>query len=97
MKKFSLIIPPIILAILTWCFYYIFTINVNDKIFGNAHFYFTVFAYLNIAHLSYFVYMLYLRSNKRIGTIITLLSLPPFPVYLVILMTIDFVVSALPL
>ena len=97
MKKLSPLIIPLILAILTWHFYYIFTINVHDKILGNARFYATVFAYLNVAHLSYFLYILYLRIKKRVGTIVTLLSLPPFPVYLVTLMAIDFVVSLLPL
>ena len=91
MKKFAYIIIPLILAILTWHFFYIFTTNVNDKILGNAFFYFTVFVYLNVAHLSYFVYMLYLRSNKRAGTLITLLSLPPF----VVIIALDFVISFL--
>ncbi|KKT04557.1 MAG: hypothetical protein UV82_C0007G0057 [Candidatus Magasanikbacteria bacterium GW2011_GWD2_43_18] len=81
MKKFAYLIIPLILAILTWHFFYIFTTNVNDKILGNAFFY----------YLSYFVYMLYLRSNKRAGTLITLLSLPPF----VVIIALDFVISFL--
>jgi len=97
MKKYTYLILPIILGLLAWYFLYIFSINVHDKILGNARVYFYTFVYLNAIHLGYFVYLLYLRSNKRIGTMVTLLGIPPFPVYVVILFAIDFIVSALPL